>query len=223
MIAESKTTRLVIVEDDECLLASLTAVLASQRDMAVVGSYLSTEEAMEGTDWLAVDVLVTDLSLPGRSGVHLIAAATMQNPHIYSLVHTVHDDREWLFDALRAGATGYMIKGLPVLETLAAVRAVALGTPSLSPSVAHFLIAEFRSRSSTNTEEMLSAREIELLSLSAQGLIYKEIGQKLAISPGTVHSHIKRIYRKLQATSRAQALRRAQSLGYLRAKGQAEV
>ena len=219
------TIRVVIVEDDECLLKSITRIMERQNDIQVVGSYFSTEEAMETTDWLAVDVLLADLGLPGVSGVDLIAAATLQNPQLHSLVHTIHDDRESLFAALRAGAIGYVIKGMPALETLEAVRAVSIGTPTLSPSVARFLIQEFRSNSSnssSNPEETLSSREVDLLTLSAQGLIYKEIGEKLSISPGTVHSHIKRIYRKLQASNREQALRRAQALGYLNPKNVTE-
>lgn len=207
--------RLVIVEDDQGLLDSLTRIMAMQRDVIVAGSYASTEEAMESTDWQAVDVMLVDLSLPGVSGVDLIAAASFQNPRLQPLVHTVHDDRESLFAALRAGAAGYVIKGMPVLETLEAVRAVSGGRPTLSPSVARFLIDEFRGRSATKPEEALTPREVDLLTLSAQGLIYKEIGERLSISSGTVHSHIKRIYRKLQVVSREQALSRARALGYL--------
>lgn len=207
--------RLVIVEDDEGLLDSLTRIMAMQPDISVVGSYLSTEEAMESTDWQVVDVMLVDLSLPGVSGVDLIAAATYQNARLHPLVHTVHDDRESLFAALRAGAAGYVIKGMPVVETLEAVRAVSGGRPTLSPSVARFLIDEFRGREATKPEEGLTRREVDLLTLSAQGLIYKEIGERLSISSGTVHSHIKRIYRKLQVVSREQALSRARALGYL--------
>lgn len=212
---EVVTIRLVIVEDDQGLLDSLTRIMAMQRDVIVAGSYASTEEAMESTDWQSVDVMLVDLSLPGVSGVDLIAAATFQNPRLQPLVHTVHDDRESLFAALRAGAAGYVIKGMPVLETLEAVRAVSGGRPTLSPSVARFLIDEFRGRSATKPEEALTPREVDLLTLSAQGLIYKEIGERLSISSGTVHSHIKRIYRKLQVVSREQALSRARALGYL--------
>jgi two-component system NarL family response regulator len=212
----SVVIRLVIVEDDVGLLDSLTRIMTKQPEIIVVGSYVSTEDAMEHTDWQAVDVMLVDLSLPGVSGVDLIAAATYQNPRLHPLVHTVHDDRESLFAALRVGAAGYVIKGMPALETLEAVRAVSSGMPTLSPSVARFLIDEFRSRNPTKPEEALSSREIELLTLSAQGLIYKEIGERLSISPGTVHSHIKRIYRKLQVVSREQALSRALALGYLK-------
>ena len=212
------TIRLVIVEDDQGLLGSLTRIMEMQPDISVAGSYVSTEEAMESTDWLAVDVMLVDLSLPGVSGVDLIAAATFQNPRLHPLVHTVHDDRESLFAALRAGAAGYVIKGMPVSETLEAVRAVFGGRPTLSPSVARFLIDEFRGRSATKPEEGLTPREIDLLTLSAGGLIYKEIGERLSISSGTVHSHIKRIYRKLQAVNREQALRRARALGYLKGR-----
>ena len=218
MTSELAVIRLVIVEDDEHLLASLTQIMDSQASIRVVGAYACTEEAMEQTDWSAVDVLLADLGLPGVSGVDLIAAATLQNPQLHALVHTIHDDRESLFAALRAGAIGYVIKGLPALETIEAVRAVSQGASSLSPSIAHFLIEQFRRNSTASAEETLTAREVELLNLSAQGLMYKEIGERLSISGGTVHSHIKRIYRKLQASSREQALRRAQALGYLTPK-----
>ena len=207
MTAEPAAIRLVIVEDDSHLLFSLAKIMASQADIRVVGAYACTEEAMEQSNWSAVDV---------------IAAATSQNPQLHALVHTIHDDRESLFAALRAGAIGYVIKGLPALETIEAVRAVSQGSSSLSPSIAHFLIEEFRSSSAANAEEALTAREVELLNLSAQGLMYKEIGERLSISGGTVHSHIKRIYRKLQASSREQALRRAQALGYLKPKDPTE-
>ena len=220
MTAESPPIRLVIVEDDVYLLASLAKIMDSQPDIHVVGAYDSTEEAMEQSDWSAVDVLLADLGLPGVSGVDLIAAATLQNSQLYALVHTIHDDRESLFAALRAGAIGYVIKGQPALETIEAVRAVSQGSSSLSPSIAHFLIQEFRSNQAISTEEALTPREVELLNLSAQGLMYKEIGERLSISGGTLHSHIKRIYRKLQASSREQALRRAQALGYLKPKGE---
>jgi DNA-binding NarL/FixJ family response regulator len=220
--AQAAVIRLVIVEDDEALLDSLARIMALQPDISIIGSYVSAEEAMETTDWLAVDVMLADLSLPGVSGVDLIAAATLRNPRLHTLVYTIHDDRESLFAALRAGAVGYVIKGMPALETIDAVRAVSQGASSLSPSIAHFLIQEFRNNQAVGTEETLTPREVELLNLSAQGLIYKEIGEKLSISSGTVHSHIKRIYRKLQVGSREQALRRAEALGYLKPKNAAE-
>lgn len=171
MTSNLNLIRLLIVEDDVDLLNSISKIMAMQPDIDVVGSCASTEEAMETTDWSKVDVMLVDLSLPGLSGVDLIASATFQNPRLYSLVHTVHDDRESLFAALRSGAVGYVIKGMPALETLEAVRAVSIGMPSFSPSVAKFLIDEFRSRNTTNPDEALSSREIDLLRLSAQGLI----------------------------------------------------
>ena len=216
MTPEPVVIRLVIVEDDAHLLRALAQIMDAQTDIRIVGAYTSTEEAMKLADWRAVDVLLADLGLPGVSGVDLIAAATLQNSQLHALVHTIHDDRGSLFAALRAGAIGYVIKGLPVLETIEAVRAVSQGASSLSPSIAHFLIEEFRSNNASGVEEILTSREVELLNLSAQGLIYKEIGERLSISSGTVHSHIKRIYRKLQASNREQALRRAQALGYLK-------
>jgi DNA-binding NarL/FixJ family response regulator len=188
--AQAATIRLVTVEDDEGLLDPLSRILAMQPDISVVGSYVSTEEAMESTEWLAVDVMLVDLGLPGVSGVDLIATATFKNPRLHTLVHTIHNDRDSLFAALRAGAVGYLIKGMPAPETLEAVRAVAIGTPSLSPSVAPFLIDEFRGRSTANPEETLSAREVELLHLSAQGLSSRKSasGSRSAPAPCTATS-----------------------------------
>lgn len=220
MNSAPNAVRLVIVEDDEHLLKSLTQIMLSQSDINVVGSYFSAEEAIETTDWLEVDVLLVDLGLPGISGSDLIAAAAFENPHLHSLVHTIHDDREALFAALRAGAIGYIIKGIAASEMLEVVRAVSNATPTLSPAVARFLIQEFCKNNVSTPEESLSAREVNLLTLSAQGLIYKEIAGKLSISPGTVHSHIKRIYRKLHARNRKEALSRAQKLGYLKPENQ---
>jgi two-component system NarL family response regulator len=222
MTPKPASIRLVIVEDDMHLLSSLSQIMDSRPDIRVVGAYASAEEAMEQSDWNAVDVLLADIGLPGISGVELIAAATFQNPQLHALVHTIHDDRESLFAALRAGAIGYVIKGLPALETIDAVRAVSQGASSLSPSIAHFLIQEFRNNHAISAEDALTPREVELLTLSAQGLSYKQIGERLSISGGTVHSHIKRIYRKLQVSSREQALRRAEGLGYLKSRNAAE-
>ena len=214
-MTDSATIRLVLVDDDEGLLETLGAILADQPGFRVIGCYASVEEALEEVEWSGVDVLLSDLSLPGASGEELIFEATSRNPDLHAVAYTVHDDRQSLFNALRSGAESYIIKGLPVGETIEAVKAAARGIPSLSPPVSRFLIEDFRSRG-PDEGDGLSAREIQLLELSEEGLIYKEIAERLSISPGTVHSHIKRIYRKLQASDRRQAILRAKALGYLR-------
>jgi two-component system NarL family response regulator len=211
---EAQHIRLVIVDDDQRLLEDLETILGAESGFCLIGCYESVEEAIEEVKWPEVDVLLCDLSLPGESGETLILRATTINKDLHAVAFTVHDDRQSLFNALRAGAESYIIKGLSVSETIAAVKSAFEGIPVLSPPVARFLIEDFRSRA-TEHGDILSIREVEILKLSAEGLIYKEIADRLCISPGTVHSHIKRIYRKLQASNRQHAIQRAEDLGYL--------
>jgi DNA-binding NarL/FixJ family response regulator len=209
--------RLVLVEDDARLLASLIKLFSKQEDIQLVGYDGSAEDALFGNDWSQVDVLLTDLDLPGASGVQLIAEAVAKNPAIIALVLTIHDDRESLFSALRAGSFGYVVKGGGTKEILAAVRDASAGIAPISPAIARYLIEEFRTPSPcSGPDQELTAREIELLRYVAEGLYYKEIGEKLCISPNTVHGHIKKIYSKLHAVNRSHAIRRATALGYLK-------
>ncbi|MFZ9936616.1 MAG: response regulator transcription factor [Luteolibacter sp.] len=214
-MTDAQNIRLVLVDDDQRILEELEAIFEAQAGFVLVGCHESVEEALEEVKWAEVDVLLCDLSLPGEPGETLILAATSMNPNLHAVAYTVHDDRQSLFNALKAGAESYIIKGLPVNETIEAVKSAFKGVPVLSPPVARFLIDDFRSRV-VEHGDALSVREVEILELSAQGLIYKEIADRLSISPGTVHSHIKRIYRKLQASDRQQAIMRAKALGYLK-------
>ena len=136
--------RLAIVEDDPEHLALLGHVAAREADFQVVGLHSSAEAALAGTDWKQVDVLLTDLELPDLSGVGLIARAVQDNPHLLPLAYTVHDQRETVFAALRAGAFGYVIKGGSSDDLLDAIRRVAHGESPMSPPVARYLIDNFR-------------------------------------------------------------------------------
>ena len=133
------------------------------------------------------------------------------------LVHTVHDDRQTLFAALRAGAFGYVTKGCMATDLLAAVTCSVSGMSPISPAIARYLIEEFHPAEKRDSagDRSLTARETQLLQLLAQGFLYKEIASKLGISTHTVHGHVKKIYGKLHAVNRSEALRKAASLGYL--------
>jgi len=209
---------LAIVEDDPAHLAQLGRVLAHEPDFEVVGLYPSAEAALAGNDWTKVDVLLTDLELPGISGVGLIARVVQENPRVLLLAYTVHDQRDTVFAALRAGAFGYVVKGGTAEDLVEAIRRAVRGESPLSPPVARYLIDAFLSgfaQSESGRSEDLTPRESELLRLVASGLIYKEIGERLGISHHTVHAHVRNIYEKLHAVDRPQALRRARVLGYL--------
>ena len=212
--------RLAIVEDDPAHLALLGQIAAREADFQVVGLHFSAEAALAVTDWNEVDVLLTDLELPDLSGVSLIARAVRDNPRLLPLAYTIHDQRETVFAALRAGAFGYVIKGGSANELVEAIRRVARGESPMSPPVARYLIDAFRKdlplpQPEPEQAENLTTREADLLRLVASGLIYKEIAERLSISHHTVHAHVRNIYEKLHAVDRQQALRHARALGYL--------
>lgn len=209
---------IVVVEDDPRHLARLRDVLGGVSDFRLAGIHDSAEAALAVTDWKQVQVLLTDIELPGLSGVGLIAKVADENPAILSLAYTIHDQRETVFAALRAGAFGYVLKGGTAAELLDAIRRVARGESPISPGVARYLIDTFHHSPPSGAEDdssRLTSREVDLLRLVADGFVYKEIGHRLGISPHTVHAHVKNIYEKLHAANRSQALRRAQALGYL--------
>ena len=206
--------RIAIVEDDPRQLHTLEQLFSAQPDMAVAASHASAEAALSQGNWSAVDLLLADLDLPGLSGPQLITRLAACHPTLICLAHTIHDDRASLFEALRAGACGYALKGTSSADLLQAVRDASKGESPISPAIARYLVQELCSRPAEDGES-LSTREVDLLRLAAEGRIYKEIADRLHISQHTVHSHIKKIYSKLQAATRAEALRKARKLGYL--------
>ena len=210
--------RLVVVEDDPEMLATLRRLFAAADGICLVGAHETAEAALEETDWQAVDVLLTDLDLPGLSGPQLIAVARGQAPGLLALAHTVHEQRDSLFHALRAGASGYLVKGMPAPELLASIRAIHGGETPVSPTVAGHLIAWFRETDAAARaapEEDLSSRELEVLRSFVRGSSYDEIADAMSISRHTVHSHIRNIYGKLHVNNRKQALRQALSRGFV--------
>lgn len=210
--------RLVVVEDDPEMLATLRWLFAAVDGIRLVGAYETAEAALEETDWQAVDVLLSDLDLPGLSGPQLIAVARGLAPGLLALAHTVHEQRNSLFEALRAGASGYLVKGMPALELVASIRAIFGGETPISQLVARHLIAWFREADAAARaapEEDLTSRELEVLRSFTRGSTYEEIADGMSISRHTVHSHIRKIYSKLHVNSRKQALRQALNRGYV--------
>ena len=212
--------RLFVLEDDLRLVAHLEPTIRQEVDFEWVGHSASVSEALRTVDFSRVDLVLADLDLGAESGMGLIAAVAVLEPRVISVVHTIHDDRESLFAALRGGARGYLVKGQGISELLEGLRAASRGESPLSPAVARFLIDQFqRTGSAVTASDRLSAREMEVLRRVADGMLYKEVGDRLGISPHTVHNHVKNIYAKLHADNREEAVRSAVRLGYLRRSG----
>lgn len=204
--------KVVLVEDDIKLADTLARALSKSEDMEVLGVYYSAESALAANPWKTLDVLLVDLELPGMPGHELIEHVLKLAPELICVVNTIHEDQQSVFDALKAGASAYLLKGCSVLDLRAAIRSAAAGESPMSPSIARRLLDQFR----TAQDELLSAREEMIVQQLSNGLSYKETAVELGISTHTVHSHIKKIYQKLQVNSRAQAVRRARAIGYIK-------
>jgi two-component system NarL family response regulator len=207
--------RIAFVEDDFDAFAALSAALHRQPTLRLVGQWPSAEDALADAAWEGIDVLLVDLELPGKSGVELIRHLAHANPGVRTIVHTVHDGRPALFAALHAGATGYVLKGSTGAELATAAADAIAGRSPMSPIVARHLVEVFRAEISAEAPQPLTDREAEILALLARGSSYTGVAEKLAISAHTVHAHVRKIYAKLHASSREQAVRHARMAGFL--------
>ena len=206
--------RLVIIEDDPLLLENLTLLLSGEEGITVAGSYRSAEDAMKLLKSAAPEVMLTDLGLPGMSGVDLIKKAKEEMPSLEIMAHTVFEDRERVFSAIKAGASGYILKGSSPREIIESIHAIYKGGAPMSPKIARKVIHEFQDEI-IGEQFLLTQREKEIVKLVEDGLTYKEIGEKLSISTHTVHTHIKNIYEKLQAKDRNDAIMKARKKGII--------
>ena len=206
--------RLIIVEDDPILLESLKLILGGEAGITVAGAFGSAEEALRALRKASPEVMLTDLGLPGMSGIELIKKAKDDMPSLEIMTHTVFEDRENVFAAIKAGASGYILKGSSPREIVEAIYEIHKGGAPMSPKIARKVIHEFQDEN-VEDQYILSQRERDIVKCIEQGLTYKEISLRLKISSHTVHTHIKNIYEKLQAKDRGEALVKARKTGII--------
>jgi DNA-binding NarL/FixJ family response regulator len=207
--------RLVIVEDDDILRQNLVECLDAHGGFRIGAAFGTAEDCLEVTVWDEVDILLLDMELPGMSGLELIERLHQLNVPTKVAVFTNHDDRQLVFQAIQMGALGYVLKGSSLDQISDQLKRLLDGEAPVSPSIAMMLLQSL-GPSAQGDHEALSHREVELLNLLAQGLQYKEAGPALGISEHTVHSHVKRIYSKLNVASRSQAVQKGRLLGLVR-------
>jgi len=223
--------RVAVVEDDPRLRRTFTDILESASDCDCVGVFATGEQAIRRIPPLAPDVIIMDVNLPDSTGVQCVAALSPQLPDSQILMVTVYQDPETTFDALAAGAHGYLVKPVMKEQLLSAIREVRNGGVPMSPTIARKVIHTFRRRNPTNANgdgvapgrltfasgkppvmpdtETLAPREQQVLELIVKGFSYKDIAKDLDISTSTVGTYVQRIYDKLHVSSRREIVERS--------------
>jgi len=199
--------RISIVEDDRVTREYLRKVIESRAGYTCNAEYGSAEEALKNLPTNLPDVLLMDIQLPGSSGIECTQKLKAAHPNLQILMLTTYDNSELIFNALKAGANGYLLKRSTPEELLEAIANVYAGGAPMSASVARLVVTHFHQINQPASEvEKLSARERQVLELLAKGLLYKEVADELRISMSTVNTHIEAIYRKLHVQTRTEAV-----------------
>ncbi|WP_433252392.1 response regulator [Streptosporangium sp. CA-135522] len=205
--------RVLIVDDHALIRRSLEMALAAETDIEVVGEASDGQEAVELADRLTPDVMLMDVRMPRRSGIEAAREIKASVPSTRIIMLTVSDEEEDLFEAIKAGATGYLLKNVQLDEVPEAVRGVHEGQSLINPAMAAKLISEFANMSRKEAERppqlpvpRLTEREMEVLRLVAKGMNNREIAKQLFISENTVKNHVRNILDKLQLHSRMEAV-----------------
>lgn len=215
-------TRIYLIEDDPTILQFVQQALLLRPQWRLLGQAGSLAEARQHALLSDANVFLVDLGLPDGRGEEVLRLLARHQRDAELLVFTVFGEESRLVGALEAGATGYVLKGCSAEELIAAIEQIRDGGAPISPLLARLLLKQFRSEQDSlpgqtpvPDEVMLSERETDVLKLVAKGYVNKEIAMKLGISPATVGTHIKNLYRKLAVHSRVQVVRAAQERGLL--------
>ncbi len=204
--------RVLIVDDHALFRRGLQMVLKQEEDIEVVGEAGDGHEAVDKAQELMPDVILMDVRMPRRSGIEATQQIKDLLPHVKILMLTISDEEADLYDAIKAGASGYLLKEISIDEVADAIRSVWQGQSRISPSMAAKLLTEFAAMSKRADERQqlpaprLTDREMEVLKLVAQGLNNRDIAKELFISENTVKNHIRNILEKLHLHSRMEAV-----------------
>jgi DNA-binding NarL/FixJ family response regulator len=213
--------RLLLVDDQRLMRDGLRILLELESDFEVIGEAEDGVQALEAYRQLSPDVVLMDIRMPEMDGVEATRRLRETDPNSKVIILTTFDDNEYVFEGLRAGALGYLLKDVSGDELADAIRKVAAGGSMIEPSVARKVVAEFARLAPATPEakedliEPLSEREIEIIKLVSQGLTNREIANKLFLAEGTVKNYVTSILQKIDARDRTQAAIRARELGLL--------
>jgi DNA-binding NarL/FixJ family response regulator len=213
--------RILLVDDQRLMREGLRILLELEPDLEIAGEATNGQEALDTYAEIEPDVVLMDVRMPGMDGVEATWRLRERWPSALVIILTTFDDDEYVFEGLRAGARGYLLKDVSGHDLADAVRTVAAGGALIEPSVARRVVAEFARMAppirqpDDGLAEPLSEREREILRLMAQGLTNREIADRLSLAQGTVKNYVTTILQKLGARDRTQAALRARELGLL--------
>jgi DNA-binding NarL/FixJ family response regulator len=202
-----------VVEDDASVRQMLAAWIREAEDFSCVGEYPDAESAIAQMGDRTPNVALIDINLPGLNGIECVRSLKQRLPDTQFVMLTVYEDSDHIFDALSAGATGYLLKRTPRQALLASLREVHAGGSPMTSNIARKVVRSLQQpKAKTSAIDELSKRENEVLALLAEGYLYKEIADRIGISQPTVSTYVRRIYEKLQVHSRGQAVARYANL-----------
>jgi DNA-binding NarL/FixJ family response regulator len=201
---------LAIVEDLDEVRDGLKNFLALSKEFVVLDTFKTAEEALFEVPKLKPDIVIMDISLPGMNGIECIRQVKDKTPSTQFMMFTVYENDEKVFEALKAGASGYLLKNTGLVQLVESLKELHDGGSPMSANIARKLVTLFRDNQKQTAQlETLSNRENEILQLLSKGLLYKEIANELSISVATVRQHIHHIYEKLHVQNRTEAINKA--------------
>lgn len=201
---------LAIVEDLDEVRDGLRNFISLSPDFKVLDTFKSAEDAIDVLPKLKPDIVIMDISLPGMNGIECIRLIKDKSPGTQFMMFTVYENDEKVFEALKAGASGYLLKNTGLVQLIESLKELHNGGSPMSANIARKLVTLFRTGQKEPANlEILSNRENEILQLLSKGLLYKEIADQLAISVSTVRQHIHHIYEKLHVQNRTEAINKA--------------
>lgn len=198
---------IAIVEDNETVRQTLQELIDATPRLRCIGTYATAKEAMVEIPKLRPEIVLMDIHLPGESGIACTAKLKARLPDLQVIILTVYKDIELIFQALKAGASGYLLKRAPTEEVLRAITEVRSGGAPMTSEIARLVVQSFQSSPTVGIDEQgLSPRELEILALLSEGITNKEIAVRLGISSETVRTHLGHIYEKLHVQGRTEAV-----------------
>jgi len=196
-----------IVEDNRGTRESLAEFLGRVSTLRCIGSHADGETALSKIPEEHPDVVLMDINLPGMSGIECVSRLKEKMPKTQVLMLTTYEESDLIFDSLRSGASGYMLKNAPPKELITAIEQVHAGGSPMSMQIARKVVSHFRQIKQPGSDmEKLTSREQEILALLAKGFLYKEIADQLGISLSTVRAHLHTVYQKMHVQSRTEAV-----------------